>query len=421
MKNKKINTKLTIGIILIILLCIIFVYFLSFNSKRFLTNLLEKNTDLKLITKNDNNNNSRDIIVNNDAMFNKIITKGALGLAESYMDGDWDCNNLESTLYELISKQKELSYSLYKNSPRVLILFLFVKIKTYLPNNTRESVIHNISQHYDIGNDLYSKMLGKTMQYTCAYFNTKNMTLDEAQYAKMELVAKKLNLQPGMKMIDIGCGFGSMAYYFANKYNVYVTGVTLSKEQKEYADKYYNHTNVDIQLKDYRDATGKYDRVFSIGMFEHVGRRNYKEYYDKCYELLNDDGIMLIHTVTSTFRSKGCADRFITQYIFPEGELPHISNFTEKYSDKWRLEDLQNFGLSYSKTLNSWRNNIGNWGGLDNYDNRFRRMWDFYLYGCSAGFRFKNINLNQLVYTKRKYLGPDLSYIRNCNNNYTLL
>ena len=137
-------------------------------------------------------------------------------------------------------------------------------------------------------------------------------------------------------------------------------------------------------------------------------------------EVLNDDGIMLIHTITK-WRRHGGMSSFINKYIFPEGELPHLSNFTEKFSDKWRLEDFQNFGLSYSKTLNSWRNNIGNWEGLDNYDNRFRRMWDFYLYGCRAGFRLKNLCLNQLVYTKIKYLGPDLTYIRNCNNNYTLL
>ena len=238
------------------------------------------------------------------------------------------------------------------------------------------------------------------MQYTCAYFNKPRMTLDEAQYAKMELIAKKLNLKPGMDVLDIGCGFGSMAQHLAKKYKVNVVGVTLSKEQIEYANKYFPHNNVKIYYEDYRNVEGKFDRVYSVGMFEHVGRKNHHEYYNKCYELLKDNGIMLIHTIITDAR-KWIPNGFINKYIFPEGEIPHIENLTRSFIDKWHLEDIQNFGISYSKTLRRWRKNIGDWEGLDSYDERFRRMWHLYLLGCAAGFKNRDMSLYQLVYVKK--------------------
>jgi cyclopropane-fatty-acyl-phospholipid synthase len=241
------------------------------------------------------------------------------------------------------------------------------------------------------------------MQYTCAYFHKKDMDLDEAQLAKMELIAKKLDLKPGMKVLDLGCGFGSMAHHLVTKYNVSVTGVTLSKEQKKYADDNYSHPNMDIQLKDYRMVTGKFDRVYSVGIMEHIGRKNYHEYYDKCYELLVDDGIMLIHTIGCSYpewdTAGGC---FLMTYIFPGAEIPHIANLTDKFADKWHLEDFQNFGLSYAKTLRAWRKNINNWENLDTYSDRFRRMWHFYLLESTATFQQRKNSLWQIVYIKRE-------------------
>jgi cyclopropane-fatty-acyl-phospholipid synthase len=369
------------------------------NSEKFIRKLVEQNTDIKLIYKNSKSKSS-DIIVSNKAMFQKILTTGHLGLAESYMDGDWDSNNLEKTLLELIKKKKVLINSILKNSIQLPLLYISGIIQSKLPTNTLKSSKNNIAKHYDIGNDLYSKMLGKYMQYTCAYFYKPNMTLDQAQYAKMELIAKKLDLKPGMKVIDIGCGFGSMAYHLATKYKVKVTGVTLSKEQKKYADTHFSHTNVKIEIKDYRHVNDHFDRVYSVGMFEHVGRKNYKEYYDQCYKLLKKNGIMLIHTI-GTNTKKWNHNSFCNKYIFPEGELPHLSNLTNSFTEKWYLEDIQNFGISYSKTLNCWSKNIGNWEGLKHYDERFRRMWDFYIYGCSAAFLSKETHLWQIVYTKK--------------------
>ena len=231
------------------------------------------------------------------------------------MKNYWDSPDVDNVIKCLILNEDKIKAAIQKNIVRLLSTLIFNLLYIKLELNTIESSSKNISFHYDIGNDLYSKMLGKHMQYTCAYFHKPNMTLDEAQYAKMELIAKKLDLRPGMKVLDIGCGFGSMANHLASKYNVNVIGVTLSKEQKIYADKNFSNKNIDILVQDYRSVEGKFDRVYSVGMFEHVGRKNYKEYYDKCYDLLKDDGIMLIHTIITSTREWN-HNRFINKHIF---------------------------------------------------------------------------------------------------------
>jgi len=367
--------------------------------------LLQENTDIELIRNTDKPTKDTCIIVNNDDFFSKAMSKGELGVAESYMDGDWDTPDLERTLGNFLRNKTKLESHIY--SLEFFLLGLTSYITTHLPNNTLDSVKGNVEHHYDIGNDLYSKMLGKHMQYTCAYYHKDDLTLDEAQLAKMELIAKKLNLKEGLTVLDIGCGFGTMATHLATKYKVHVVGVTLSKEQVKYHEDHFKHPNVAIKYMDYRDVDGAFDRVYSIGMFEHVGKTNYKEYYDKCHSLLKDDGIMLLHTIGGAPGRNIESNDFIGTYIFPEGELPDLSDLTKDYTDQWHLEDFHNFGLSYAKTLRAWRHNIGDWSGLDNYDTRFRRMWDFYLFGCAAAFERKQVYLWQLVYTKR------------CNTEYT--
>jgi len=391
------------------LLLLSYIYCNNTNTFNSIKKLLEDNTDIDLIRDTDKPSKNTTIIVNNDDFFNKSMTKGELGMAESYMDGDWTTPDLEKTLTELLINQEKLEKHIF--SIKYLVLGLNNYIATFLPNNTLDSVKDNVEHHYDIGNDLYSKMLGKHMQYTCAYYYKDDLTLDEAQYAKMELIAKKLNLKEGLTILDIGCGFGSLANHLATKYKVNVVGVTLSKEQIIYHEKHFKHPNVTIKYMDYRNVNvnDKFDRVYSIGMFEHVGNHNYKTYYDKCYDLLKDDGIMLIHTIGQTV---GKSSDFISTYIFPEGELPALPDLTKEYTNKWHLEDFQNFGLSYAKTLRAWNNNIGDWSDLDNYDTRFRRMWEYYLLGCASNFQRKSIYLWQLVYTKRTNTDFDCYYIR---------
>ena len=214
--------------------------------------LLQDNTDIDLIRNTDTytkgtttkgtttkgtTTKGTTIIVNNDDFFSKSMTKGELGMGESYMDGDWDSPNLEKTLRELLMNQSKLEKHIY--SLEFILLGLNEYIATYLPSNTLESSKDNISLHYDVGNNLYSKMLGKHMQYTCAYYHKDDLTLDEAQYAKMELIAKKLRLEEGLTVLDFGCGFGSLANHLATKYKVHVVGVTLSKEQVKYQGQIY--------------------------------------------------------------------------------------------------------------------------------------------------------------------------------------
>jgi len=403
--DKKLFYGLYIAILLILLIIVLSYHA---NPEKFVKKIVSQNTDVTIVP----SGYQGDIIVKNSIMYSKILKGGEVGFAESYMDGDWETPDLEKTLYKLNIKKDQLEKAIKNQS----ISFIFSEIKVHLSNpgtNNLKSSEKNVEHHYDIGNDLYTKMLGPTMQYTCAYFYKPNMTLNEAQMAKMELIAKKLNLREGMRVLDIGCGFGSMGYHLAKKYGVRVTGVTLSGEQKDFADNYFRHPNLKIELKDYRNVNGKFDRVYSVGMFEHVGRKNHQEYYDKCYELLEDDGIMLLHTIGTTNR-KWNHNSFINKYIFPGGELPILENLTKPFADKWYLEDFHNFGLSYSKTLRWWRKNLGNWEGMDNYSEKFRRMWDFYLYGCSTAFLSRGTQLWQFVYVKVKTHIPDnLHHIRN--------
>lgn len=404
-------------ITIIILLLILINCFKAYNLEKIITKAF-KIADISLIYDNFNNNYQNDnIIFINDKkkFFNSIINKGSLGFGESYINNIWNCQNLYNIAQKILNNYDKIYYYLKPYSVYLIFYDIKRKFMMFLPNNTIESSKKNISSHYDIGNDLYHKMLGSTMQYTCAYFYQDNLSLDQAQKAKMNLIAKKLDLKPGMKVIDIGCGFGAMAQFLAIKFDVTVLGVTLSKEQKIYADQHFKHPKVTILVQDYRHVKGKFDRVYSVGTFEHIARKNYQTYFNKCDSILNDNGIMLLHTIGSS-KINGGEDPFIEKYIFPEGQLPHVQNIANhKIMKNWNLEDMQNFGLSYSKTLRAWKKNIGNWSGLENYNFKFRRMWEYYLTGCAAAFQVRNIYLWQFVFTKKNtQLISDLHYIRKC-------
>jgi cyclopropane-fatty-acyl-phospholipid synthase len=362
--------------------------------------LIESSTPITFVTKKGSKGSKNEIIVHNPRMFDRFAKDGEIGLSESYMDGDWETSDLEYVVTVFLNCQGELLKNLKKKS----LSFVWAGIKAHIAgirNNTVESSRRNIAHHYDVGNDLYSRMLGQHMQYTCAYYHKPDMTLDDAQLAKMELVAKKLDLKTGMTVLDIGCGFGAMAYHLATKYNVTVRGVTLSNEQKKHADKHYgNWEHYKIEVKDYRHVKGKFDRIYSVGMLEHAGRRNYKEYFTKVFNLLKPDGLMLIHTIATSQREWN-RHTFVAKYIFPEFELPNLNSLTGTFSDCWHIEDLQNFGLSYAKTLRAWNDNLGDWKGLDKYTPTFRRMWTLYLLGCAATFQTRDNSLWQIVYTKK--------------------
>ena len=327
------------------------------------------------------------------------------------MDGDWDTPHLEALVYELQTHEAAIQTGLRRRSAPLLVAYAADRIRTTFAtvSDGASAESSNIASHYDIGNDLYVRMLGPTMCYTCALYDRPGLSLDQAQRAKMALVARKLDLRPGMTVLDIGCGFGSIGYYLAREHGVRVTGVTLSAEQVRYAREHYVHPRLNVLYKNYRDVTGTFDRVYSVGMFEHVGKDNYPLYFNKCRELLNANGIMLVHSIFSKTRAWS-HDSFINKYIFPGGELPHWNDITRIQAfDDWHLEDAHTFGVSYAHTLRAWRDNIGDWRGLCpvKYDARFRRMWDLYLQGCAGIFRSRHIYLVQLVFTKSDSSRPD--------------
>jgi len=243
------------------------------------------------------------------------------------------------------------------------------------------------------------------MQYTCAYWKNETRTLDIAQLNKMRLISMKLNLTKGLKVLDIGCGFGTLAEYLAKTYDVDVVGVTLSGAQKAYADQHCAHDRVEIRIQDYRDipVTEKYDRIVSVGMFEHVGHHNYKSFFKHVNRLLAPDGIFVLHTMgeATVLYNKG-TDPFIEKYIFPGGCVPGLHDVTNNAFPYFVLEDMQNIGPSYAKTLHAWRKNFNSAKNLPAQFQTpvFKRMWNLYLAQLEAVFETRYLQLWQFVFVK---------------------
>lgn len=389
------NKYIVVAVVVFLLVIIVFSLLSQKCKPEDLIRILETQANI-YITEDETNANKDTIVVKNKKYICNWLTSNDLGLSESYIRNEWNAPDLENVIYKMLINYKNLQNTLKQKYWRYVLATYF--IPPLAKNNLKESK-ENITFHYDIGNDLFIKMLGKSMQYTCATGFKDGMTLDEAQFNKMEMIGRKLQLKKGMEVLDIGCGFGSLANYLQKTYDVKITGVTLSKNQYTYATT--NFKNVTFLLQDYREVKGTFDRVFSIGMFEHVGRNNMQEYFDTCYELLKPDGIMFIHTI-GTETKKWDRRCFISKYIFPNCGIPLLSHMIK---DKWIMEHFENFGHSYAKTLRAWYNNVSkdNWGGLppEKYNERFKRIWTFYLLGCVATFRSTNTLLWQIVYRKR--------------------
>ncbi|MDH7528362.1 MAG: cyclopropane fatty acyl phospholipid synthase, partial [Ignavibacteria bacterium] len=248
-------------------------------------------------------------------------------------------------------------------------------------------------------------MLDKRMNYSCAYWKDAT-NLDEAQENKLELICKKLYLKPGMRVLDIGCGWGAFAKYAAEKYGVEVVGITVSKEQLKLAKELCDGLPVEIRLQDYREVNEKFDRIVSIGMFEHVGYKNYREYFKIAAKNLKDDGIFLLHTIGSNISTKS-TDAWTHKYIFPNGMLPSLAQISKTVENLFVIEDVHNFGADYDKTLMAWYNNFkNNWHKLkDKYGERFYRMWEYFLLSCAGAFRARKNQLWQIVLSKKGILG----------------
>jgi len=347
-----------------------------------------------------NGNNPWDIQVLNENFYRRVLSEETLGLGESYMDGWWEAKELDQFFFKVIRGDLAGKIKNWR------LFFYFLKAKFFnLQSKFRAFEI--AQKHYDIDNYLFQNMLGKTMAYTCAYWkNAKN--LDEAQEAKLDLVCKKLGLKPGMKVLDIGCGFGSFMKFAVEKYQVSVIGISVSKEQIKLGTELCRGLPIEFRLLDYRDMNwqSEFDRVVSIGMAEAVGCKNFKLYLKKINECLKDDGLFLLHTIGNN-KSVIAGDSWSNKYIFPNGMLPSIAQIGKEAEGMFVLEDLHNFGADYDKTLVAWYNNFNNnWVRLrEKHDEKFYRMWKYYLLSFAGAFRARHTQLWQIVFSKKGILG----------------
>jgi len=336
-------------------------------------------------------NGPADIRVNNPDFFKRILQEGSLGLGESYMDGWWDCDRLDILFTHI------LRHGLDSKMPKHFSDLLRIAGARIFNLQSRKRAWIVGKEHYDIGNDLFAAMLDPYMQYSCGYWKDAE-NLAEAQRNKLHMICEKLQLKAGMKLLDIGCGWGGLAQYAAQEYGVSVVGVTISAEQQKMAQDRCRGLDVEIRLQDYRDLNSKFDRIVSVGMFEHVGPKNYNTYFEVAARNLKSNGLFLLHTIGSNETDLN-VDPWINKYIFPNGCLPsvrHIASASEKH---FIMEDWHNIGADYDRTLMAWYDNfLRCWPNISrNYDERFKRMFSYYLNACAGAFRARNIQLWQVL------------------------
>ena len=357
--------------------------------------------DIKMINYDDEQR-VHDIVIHNEKAKDDIMS-GAIGFIESYMKGYWSCQDLEG-LFNKLEQANLHELNLY-TVPQLIFIGLnrlWIKIKGF---NEKDGQLVGL-QHYDLPRELYERMLGPTMIYSCAYFKDTN-SLDIAQERKLDLIARKMKLEPGMTVLDIGCGWGTLATYLVTIFNVKVTAITISNEQIKYCQETYDHPDLTFKLEDYRNLKSVvFDRIVSVGMFEHVTSANYDTYFKVCQSLLKPKGLVLVHTITGDkSHQPGEGNPFIMKYIFPNSQLPSLSQITEAISYKFTVEDVHNFGQYYAKTLKAWRNNfdpaeINNTLSENRLSKSFIRMWNAYLIMSQIGFERNRIFLHQIVLSR---------------------
>ena len=339
-----------------------------------------------------------DLKVHDSRFFRRVLSDGALGLGESYMEGWWDAEQLDEFFFRLLGIDLASVSMPWRRKLTVLLDQVVNRQST-----SRAYVIGE--RHYDRGNDLFQIMLDRRMTYTCGYWKNAN-NLDEAQEAKLDLVCRKIGLQPGERVLDIGCGWGSFLKFAAENYGASGVGVTVSEEQVALAREMCHGLPVEIRLQDYRDVDERFDHVVSLGMFEHVGPKNYRDYFEVADRCLEDEGFFLLHTVGNTFTGR-TTDPFTEKYIFPNSVVPSIQQIGKAIEKLFVVEDWHNFGADYDPTLMAWNENFeAGWPTLrDRYDDTFNRMWRFFLLSAAGSFRVRKMQLWQIVLSKRGVIG----------------
>jgi cyclopropane-fatty-acyl-phospholipid synthase len=336
-----------------------------------------------------------DILVRDERFYDRFLAQGTLGLGEAYMDGWWDCPRLDEAFTRAMSA--DLESHVRKQFGGLWWYALKARFLNRQSIRRSKKVAH---EHYDIGNDLYTRMLDKNMQYTCGYFQDA-VTLDQAQERKLDLVARKLKLAPGMTVLELGGGFGGLAHWLASRYGCTVTSYNISREQLAYARAWCKDLPVTFIEADYRTATGSFDHVVSIGLAEHVGYKNYRTLMETAHRCLKPGGYFLLHTIGSN-RSLTATDPWIDRYIFPGGVIPSIAQLGRAAEKLFVMEDWHNFGPDYDTTCMAWFHNFDTaWPELKaTYGERFYRMWKYYLLLSAAAFRSRQNQLWQIVYSK---------------------
>jgi len=335
-----------------------------------------------------------DLQVHDQRFYQRALSHGSVGVGESYVDGWWDAADLNEFFYRI--HRADLG-------KRVRSLeLMWLGVKSALFNLQKKSESKQVArQHYDIGNDLYRVMLDKNMQYTCAYWKNAD-NLDAAQENKLHLICRKLGLQPGMRVLELGAGFCGLARFMAKQYGCDVVAYNISKEQVAFGREFCADLPVRIEEKDYREAInekGHFDCVAAIGLCEHIGYRNYRAFLELVRKKLSDTGLFLLHTIGGN-RSRTSTDPWIDKYIFPSGMLPSIGQLGRAMENLFVMEDWHNFGPDYVNTLMAWWKNFETrYCTLDKqrYDQRFFRMWKLYVMMSAAGFRARRMQLWQIV------------------------
>ena len=340
-----------------------------------------------------NGPNPWDIQVKDESLFRRLLTGGSLALGESYVEGKWEVEQLDELICRLLQSPLKHRKSFISHQFSHLLAMVF--------NLQKKSRAFQVGEaHYDLGNDIYERMLDAQMVYTCGYWRRAG-NLDQAQLDKLELVCKKIGLKPGMRILDIGCGWGSFAEYAAKEYGAEVVGITVSKEQIELARERCKGLNVSFRLQDYRDVDEKFDAIVSLGMFEHVGHKNYRTYMRVLDRCMKEESLTLLHTIGKNASIPG-VDPWISRYIFPNGEIPSLKQISDALEPELIVEDLHNFGPDYDRTLMAWYHNFcDHWSEIkENYSERFYRMWTYYLQVCAGAFRARDLQLWQFVISK---------------------
>jgi cyclopropane-fatty-acyl-phospholipid synthase len=331
-----------------------------------------------------------DIQVHDSRFYARTIAQGSLGFGDAYVDGWWDTDDLPGCLERLLRHGTENRVGgglRHLNAARFVLLNLQRGARAW----------HVGRRHYDLGDDLFEAMLGQRMVYSCGYW-AEAADLDAAQVAKLDLVCRKLELEPGMRVLDIGCGWGEALKFAAERYGVNGVGVTISRNQAVTATDLCNGLPVEIRLADYRTLDERFDRIFSIGMFEHVGHRNHGTFFDVVERCLGSQGLCLLHTI-GTQTGNRVPDPWIERHIFPNSAIPRLDDVLAALNPHFMIEDLHNFGPDYVRTLEAWRQNFdAAWPQLEpNYGAAFRRLWHYYLAASIASFRSRRNHLYQFV------------------------